>query len=217
MGDRPDVGRDDLLPAVVDALGTAVTPTGSLGGGSISSVFAARTADGRDIVVKHNPAPPPGMFTSEARGLAWIGAVDDGPRVPAVYAAVDAGPGFIAMELIAPGPVGPDGDEAFGRALAALHRAGAPTFGLDHDNLLATIAQDNAPRRRGPRSWASAAWHPGRDSPSTPVGCPPASHASWTASLRDCRIWSARTSLPRACMATCGRVTPCATTPAARW
>lgn len=40
---------------------------------------------------------------------------------------------------------GADPDEVLGRGLAALHRAPCDAFGLDHDNHLATIPQDNRP------------------------------------------------------------------------
>ncbi len=132
-----------LLDAVAQAIGTTVTPVGGAGGGSISSVTVVTTDDGRDLVVKHHPDPPSGMFTAEEQGLQWIGAAKGGPRVPHVLAARDEAPAFIVMERIVRGPVTPEGDEELGRALAALHLAGAPTFGLDHDNLLATIPQDN--------------------------------------------------------------------------
>ena len=39
---------------------------------------------------------------------------------------------------------------AFGRGLAELHRVGAPSFGLDRANYLATLPQDNAPAREWP-------------------------------------------------------------------
>jgi len=134
---------NDLLSAVGAAIGSPVRQVGDASGGSISSVLRVVADDGRDLVVKHHPAPAPGMFTSEERGLAWIGAAPGGPRVPRVDAARDEAPAFIAMEYIEVGPTTGDGDEALGRSIAALHRAGAGRFGLDRDNVLATIAQDN--------------------------------------------------------------------------
>ncbi|MCA9707339.1 MAG: fructosamine kinase family protein [Myxococcales bacterium] len=54
-------------------------------------------------------------------------------------------PPFLALELLEPGPPAPDHDEALGRGLAALHRAAPPTFGLDHDNFIARLPQENTP------------------------------------------------------------------------
>src|SRR5690606_27421991 len=67
--------------------------------------------------------------------------------VPAVLAA-DAR--FLALEWIEPGRPAKDADAQLGRGLAALHRLGADRFGLDHDNFLATIAQDNGAERDWP-------------------------------------------------------------------
>lgn len=133
-----------LAAAVGERLGTGITLTGRLGGGSIATTWRARTAGGDEIVVKHQVDPPPGIFAAEAHGLEWLSdPTGAGPRVPAVLAVHDGDPAFIALEYVPPGGV--RDDESVGRALAALHRRGAPGFGLDRSNLLATIGQDNTP------------------------------------------------------------------------
>jgi fructosamine-3-kinase len=89
------------------------------------------------------------MFACEARGLAWLdepGAI----RVPRV---LGHGERFLALEWLEPAPRARDHDEQLGRGLARLHAAGAPRFGLDHDNFLATLAQDNTPSDDGPAFW----------------------------------------------------------------
>lgn len=131
-------------------LGTAVTLGPGIGGGSISNVRRARLGDGRDVVVKHHPDAPKGMFAAEAAGLRWLGEVADGPRVPEVLAVSDGSPAYIVLEHIPHGPSGGDGG-SIGRALAAMHRAGASSFGWPQQTLLATIAQDNTPAG----SWAT--------------------------------------------------------------
>jgi fructosamine-3-kinase len=93
------------------------------------------------------------MFPAEARGLAWL-AEAGALRVPAVVtASAEAGeaPPFLALELVRPGPRARDFDERLGRGLAALHRFGAPGFGLDHDNFVGRLPQANAPV---PGGWA---------------------------------------------------------------
>jgi fructosamine-3-kinase len=45
--------------------------------------------------------------------------------------------------LIQPGPPARAFHEELGRGLAALHRAGAPGFGLDHDNFIGRLPQSN--------------------------------------------------------------------------
>jgi fructosamine-3-kinase len=81
------------------------------------------------------------MFACEARGLAWL-AEPGAIRVPGV---LGHGERFLVLEWLEPGPRRRDFDEALGRGLAGLHRAGAPGFGLDHDNFIATLPQDNTP------------------------------------------------------------------------
>ena len=71
------------------------------------------------------------MFAAEAAGLDWIG---DGPlRVPRVIAVADD---WLALEWLdlqgRPDPA------QLGRGLARLHRLGAPSFGHDQQNFLAT-------------------------------------------------------------------------------
>lgn len=74
---------------------------------------------------KHDPHVPTDFFATEAAGLDWLraaGAVAV-PRVLSVSA------DHIELERIERGPWTGDVDERFGQELAALHRAGAPSFG----------------------------------------------------------------------------------------
>src|SRR4029453_7118590 len=67
-------------------------------------------------------------------------------RVPDVIAAsAEEGddPPFLALDLVRAGSPARDFDERLGRGLAALHRFGAPGFGLDHDNFIGRLPQDN--------------------------------------------------------------------------
>ena len=56
------------------------------------------------------------------------------------------GPAFLALEWIETAPRASDFDERLGRGLAALHRRGAPGFGLEHDNFIGTLHQSNVAR-----------------------------------------------------------------------
>ncbi|MFN0252085.1 MAG: fructosamine kinase family protein [Kofleriaceae bacterium] len=120
-----------------------VTRTEPVHGGSINDVCRITLADKRMVFVKTHAAPPPGMYAAEAHGLTWLRA---GPlRVPRVIAAADS---YLALEWIDFTKTMPhEGrvQEDFGRGLAQLHLLGAPAFGLDRDNFLATLVQDNTP------------------------------------------------------------------------
>jgi fructosamine-3-kinase len=127
--------------AVAAALGSAVTRARPVSGGDINEAHALTLADGRSVFVKTNREADPTMFPAEARGLAWLA----GPRVLRVPAVLAVDPRFLVLEHIASAPRRPDFDERLGRGLAALHRSGAPGFGLDHDNFIGRLPQDNRP------------------------------------------------------------------------
>jgi fructosamine-3-kinase len=136
-----------LSVAVAQALGAAVEGVRPLSGGDINLAFALDLADGRSVFAKTNPRAPAGMFIAEARGLGWL-AEPNAIRIPRVLAAAEAEPGsgapaFLALEHIAPGRPGRGFGEQLGHQLAALHRAGAPGFGLDHDNFIGSLPQTN--------------------------------------------------------------------------
>ena len=148
-----------LREALEGALGSCVARASSLGGGDINEAFEVTLADGSGVFVKSHPNPPPGMFAAEARGLRWLdeaGAI----RVPRVLAVSDSAPSFLALELVAPARRQAGFDEALGRSLAALHAFGAPTFGLDHDNFIGSLAQSNTPSDDWPSFYWSARLEP---------------------------------------------------------
>jgi fructosamine-3-kinase len=142
-----------LAAALGGALGSPVATSRPLGGGDINDAYEVQLGDRRRLFVKTNARAPRAMFPAEARGLAWLGEAG-ALRVPAVVAvSPEAGesPPFLALELMRPGPRTADFDERLGRGLAALHRSGAPGFGLDHDNFVGRLPQANAPV---PGGWA---------------------------------------------------------------
>jgi fructosamine-3-kinase len=131
------------------ALGAAIARTEPLHGGDINEAARVTLADGRVVFVKHHARPPAAMFACEARGLSWL-ADAGGLRVPRV---LGYGAGWLALEYLAPAPRVRDFDARLGRGLALVHRAGAPGFGLDHANFLATLPQDNRATDDWPTFW----------------------------------------------------------------
>jgi fructosamine-3-kinase len=107
-----------------------------VGGGDINDAYRATLDDGRVVFVKEHADAPAGMFAAEAAGLEWL---REGPlRVPRVLEV--AGDHLMLEWLELSGRPEPG---ALGRGLAAVHRLGAPSFGLDRANFLATLPQDN--------------------------------------------------------------------------
>lgn len=129
-----------VAAAVEAAVGARIATTRPVSGGDINRAFAVALDDGRRLFVKSNGRAPAGMFAAEARGLAWLGEAG-ALRVPGVVA---SGQAFLALELVVAAAPARDFDERLGRGLASLHRFGAPRFGLDHDNYIGSLPQDNA-------------------------------------------------------------------------
>jgi fructosamine-3-kinase len=127
--------------AVGRALGVAVRSSRPLSGGDINQAYALELGDGRTVFAKTNADAPTGMFTAEAAGLAWL-AQADALRTPRVLATA---PDLLVLELVEEAPRRRDFDEVLGRGLAALHRFGAPAFGLDRDNFIGRLPQANSP------------------------------------------------------------------------
>ncbi|MDJ0769285.1 MAG: fructosamine kinase family protein [Ilumatobacter sp.] len=124
---------DSLARDVATALGATVTSRSRLGGGDVAESFRFELADGRRVFAKTHRAPPPGFFTTEAAGLAWLrdaGAV----RVPAVLAVSDgdgAASPHLVLEWVDEDRGRAGTERELGTQLAALHRAGAPSFGRE--------------------------------------------------------------------------------------
>jgi fructosamine-3-kinase len=118
---------DALLAALADALGAAPVSLAGVSGGDVAAAYRAELDDGRRVFVKTHDAPPPGFFTTEAAGLRWLR--DTGSVLVPEVLAVSDDPSYLALEWIEEGRAGPDTEVDLGRALAAVHRAGAASFG----------------------------------------------------------------------------------------
>ena len=140
-----------LADALATALGRPVARLTPIAGGDLNDAYAATLADdGGRVFVKTSADAAPGAYAGEAAGLRWLAAADALP-LPAPLAVADEatpaaseaaaaahapeappgarGPRFLALEWIDAGPASATTDEQLGRGLAALHAAGAPSFG----------------------------------------------------------------------------------------
>ncbi|MEE3138427.1 MAG: fructosamine kinase family protein [Acidobacteriota bacterium] len=136
----------DTQRAVAQALGSGIASTHQLTGGSINNAFAVRLDDQREVFVKTNPRADPRMFPTEALGLAWLNNAEAirVPRVLAVSDSANSSPAFLALEFITSASPASDFAEQLGHGLTRLHASGADGYGLNHDNFIGTLAQDNA-------------------------------------------------------------------------
>lgn len=118
-----------LLEEIGHRLGAQVHAATPVRGGDVAASYRLELAGGGRVFAKTHHDPPPGFFTTEAAGLRWLrdaGAV----RVPEVLAVSDD-PAYLVLEWIEEGRRGPTTEQELGRDLAALHRAGAPSFGRE--------------------------------------------------------------------------------------
>lgn len=134
--------------AIGQQLGAVIRRLRPVAGGDINDAYAAELDDGRRVFVKANDDAPHGLFTAEAHGLAWLRRAD-AVRVPEVLAVADVGVdhgAFLVLAWLQPSPAARDADERLGAALAALHRSGNGSFGLERDNFIGLLPQSNSPR-----------------------------------------------------------------------
>jgi fructosamine-3-kinase len=105
---------------------------------------------------KHDPNALADFFAVEADGLEWLRAAE-AVSVPRV---ISVGPDHIELERIARGEWTPSVDERFGRELAALHRAGASSFGGQSAAYIGPLAMPNEPAESWPAFYAGQRLEP---------------------------------------------------------
>jgi fructosamine-3-kinase len=137
-----------LARAVAAALGRPVERVTPVGGGCISEAGRVDLAGGGTVFAKSGAGLPDGLLDVEAEGLRWLGEVE-GVGVPAVEALTAE---VLVLEWIEPGRRTAGTDEALGRRLALLHRAGAPSFGWHRDGFIGREPQRNTP---GAADWGT--------------------------------------------------------------
>ncbi|WP_422772549.1 fructosamine kinase family protein [Plantactinospora sp. WMMC1484] len=115
-------------------------------GGDICTATRLTLDDGNSVFAKSWPEGaaervPENFFATEAAGLRWLRAADAVP-VPEVIVAL---PDLLALEWVQPGDPNPAAARRFGAGLAALHRAGADSFGATWPGFVGALPQDNTP------------------------------------------------------------------------
>ena len=150
------LGRNELTTAVEAALGASVHQVGTVRGGDVAEAYRVELAGGGVVFAKTHSSPPPNFFSTEAAGLEWLRAAR-AVLVPEVLAVDDGdayGVPLLVLEWVDESPRAPD-DDAFGRALAALHGAGAPAFGREDRRSTGSRGLPNDPRESWPEFYAS--------------------------------------------------------------
>ena len=107
------------------ATGRRVVNARPVGGGCINEGWRAELDDGRVAFVKTRPDVPPDEYENEAAALGWL-AEPGAVNVPAVLGHSER---VLAIEWVDEGSLSPEGADRLGRGLAAMHAAGAESFG----------------------------------------------------------------------------------------
>ncbi len=125
-----------------ELLGTAVVATAPVSGGDVCVATKLRLSDGTTALMKTLNNAPAGFFASESSGLAWLAESSEagGVLTPEVLAADD---GCLILRWVEPGRPSADAATGFGRALAATHAAGAPSYGGESDGFIARLPMLN--------------------------------------------------------------------------
>jgi fructosamine-3-kinase len=132
-------------------LGLGVVSTTPVAGGDICTSTRLRLTDGHGAIIKTRPHAPEGFFEREAEGLRWL-AEAKGARIPRVLAVADD---CLVLDWIEPGKPTADVAERFGRDLAAMHRAGADSYGAEIDGFIGLAPLPNRPLPSWPEFFAS--------------------------------------------------------------
>jgi fructosamine-3-kinase len=152
---------DGVTTAVERGLRTRVTRSSAIHGGDVAQSFRIELDGGRVVFAKTQRDAPPGAFSTEASDLEWLrdaAAV----AVPAVLLVSDGDPAndvpnHLVLEWIEEGRSGVSSaavEAELGRALAALHRAGAPCFGRLDGATTGSLALPNDPDGSWPTFYA---------------------------------------------------------------
>ncbi|MCY7394906.1 MAG: fructosamine kinase family protein [Nocardioides sp.] len=127
-----------------DLLGSAVAATAPVAGGDSSTATKLRLSSGSTALMKTLPHAPADFFHAEARGLRWLAEATPagGVPVPEVLAVDDE---CLILAWVEPGKASSDAAAGFGRALAATHAAGAPTYGAVSDGYIGRLPLPQRP------------------------------------------------------------------------
>lgn len=169
-----------LGEAIAAALDQPVREASRVGGGDLNDAWRVELDDGTTAFIKTADDAQPGGYAAEANGLRWL-AEPEALSVPRVLAVADpeddedAGPRLLALEWVDEGRLDRAGEEELGRGLAAVHQAGAASFGGDSAVRLGPLTVPNEPADTWPEFYAERRLRPlarqADDKGSLPGGC----------------------------------------------
>jgi fructosamine-3-kinase len=155
------VTSGELPVRLARLLGVPVTQVSDLGAShewtlhraTLADAVGHRDGEGRTVFVKAAArAGVDGAFTAEAAGLRWLGAANGAP-VPEVLAVDES---TLVLSWLPAESATPRAAERFGRELAAVHAAGADSYGAPWPGFIAELPLDNNPEGASWPEWYAA-------------------------------------------------------------
>jgi len=137
----------DIVHALQSKTNSKVQDFSFISGGCINNGGRVTTAEG-DYFLKWNARKKyPGMFAAEAKGLALLRSATSLKIPDVLFNGETEENQFLVLEFITNGVKNEHYWVNLGAGLAKLHRHTAPDFGLDHDNYIGSLSQDNTPSK----------------------------------------------------------------------
>ncbi len=127
-----------------------VLETRFLSGGDINTAAYVFSSEGA-VFVKWNTAEKEGMFETEARGLTLLRQAEALTIPEVIHYGHYQEKAFLILEYINPTPRGTNYWQNLGQSLALLHSHTQPRFGLEFDNYIGSLPQNNALTTNGNR------------------------------------------------------------------
>jgi protein-ribulosamine 3-kinase len=114
-------------------------------GGCINNGGKIVTGAGPYFIKWNDAQKFPGMFQAESRGLHLLRSAHC-LHIPEVMAVGEAGPfQLLILTYTESATPRPDYWSSLGSGLASLHKVSSPAFGLDHNNFIGSLYQENSP------------------------------------------------------------------------
>lgn len=132
-----------LLDTIASENDLNLTTTRRLTGGDINDVFLLSCTSGKYVVKVNHATKFPGMFAAEAKGLELL-RQSNSFKIPKVIGhGTIGGKSYLLLEYIPEGNPTVAFWESFASHLAQLHQTTQEDFGLDHDNYIGSLLQQN--------------------------------------------------------------------------
>lgn len=141
----PEVIQQGVVSLLKQNIGDTITlkDFSFTGGGCINNGGKLTTSHGTYFLKWNDSAKFPNMFRAEAKGLKLL-AESKSVYIPEVIGAGEAGSfQFLVLDFIHASHRTQHYWRDFGVQLAALHRNTSSSFGLDHDNYIGSLSQQN--------------------------------------------------------------------------